>query len=268
MPYLIYEFIDKSKELLTQLKNKYPLLAKLISRTSQLGRIWVCFFKRLIAKFAQTRHIVFWLVVITIIFLSAIVALLFDGKADSAWREMAAGAFSGGIIGAIILWYEQLRETEREKIQLQRDIDQARRLQNEIDNSTNIRSLADKLLYEIIPTYQETISEVSPGDGILVFYGPETGMKILYANSTCLTLVKRIDDSLLTKKWKDFAGPLLTLMADSSHIRNTDPTYKEEYRKSIINMSGRQLDKKKIDGNLKSLQDYVEEKLNNNSKGV
>lgn len=59
---------------------------------------------------------------------------------NDAVREMATGAFSGGIIGWIILLYEQMRENEREDKQLEK---------------TNINLLANTLLNEVIPQYHE-----------------------------------------------------------------------------------------------------------------
>jgi len=218
-------------------------------------------------ELSKLKHKRFWSVVISLIFLSGIIAVANDGKPDSAWREMAAGAFSGGIIGLIILWYEQLRESEREKAQVQRDIEQAKRLQNEIDSATNIRYFADQLLTVLIPTYEKTIEEVNNSASIRITYGPFAGRAIPDMISKGSVLVERINDYQLTEKWEKFDKALLELL----NLGLKDKTTNQKpnmYDQIIVELQDKLIVKKEIDTSLEQVQKYLEQKLYTNNEVI
>ena len=104
----------------------------------QLPYIFEIINTRINEEYSKLKHKRFWKGVAILLIASLFIAIRFS--CNDAVREMATGAFSGGVIGAIILLYEQMRENEREDNQLKK---------------TNINLLANALLNEVIPQYHE-----------------------------------------------------------------------------------------------------------------
>lgn len=81
--------------------------------------------------------------------LAAIFAWLF--VENDAIREIATGAFAGGVIGAILLAWEVYREERREDLQRERDRALAKQIRIDADRHKDLRSAADYILNHLYP---------------------------------------------------------------------------------------------------------------------
>lgn len=70
-----------------------------------------------------------------------------------ALREISTGAFSGGFIGLILLWYEEIREGEREKYQVKRDQSFAQELSLQNKRLVTLQEMHNIWLTEIDPHF-------------------------------------------------------------------------------------------------------------------
>ena len=114
---------------------------------------------------------------------------------------MATSAFGGGIIGSVILFYEQFREERREELQNERDIKQADRLQKAADKGTDIRSTADILLKELKPIYDHYFIHILHKGKNYCPDFREVHNGLLPLLDTCKYYVYRTKDETLIEKW-------------------------------------------------------------------
>lgn len=143
-----------------------------------------------------------WLLIAALCTSSAIVAVLWSE--NDAIREMATSAFGGGIIGSVILFYEQFREERREKLQNERDIEQAERLQKGSDRGADLRSAADILLKELKPTYDKYFTHALHKDRAYCPEFREVHNELMPLLDTCEFYVMRTNDELLNQRWIEF----------------------------------------------------------------
>lgn len=111
-------------------------------------------------EYSKLRRKRFWNSLFLLLGISFIIAISFSN--NDAIREMATGAFSGGIIGLIILWYEQIREDEREEKQDQRDAAFAYQLQLQNKNLATFQEMSNIFLAFIQPNFDSLTHTSTP----------------------------------------------------------------------------------------------------------
>lgn len=189
-----------------------------------------------------------WILILGLCTLSAFIAVIWSE--NEAIREMATSAFGGGIIGCVILFYEQFREERREELQNERDIKQADRLQKAADKGTDIRSTADILLKELKPIYdQYFIHILHKGKNYCPDFG-EVHNELLPRLDTCKHYVYRTKDRTLIEKWKKL----------DSEVRDRRVFLLEQKKKpeSDYDLEAQELIKKTADTALDNLINYSE----------
>jgi len=150
----------------------------------------------------------------------ALIGAFFSKEEWNSLKDISTSAFSGGLIGLILVWYEQIREDERDSRQIERDIAQVKRLQKADD----IQKLADLVLLNIVPTFNKTFS--APSEKSLERYKCCISIDPhMYSDSfqqyldICRTLVRRIDSDVLEEKWNRLARILWGCYVESQQER-------------------------------------------------
>lgn len=125
-----------------------------------------------------------------------------------AVREMATGAFGGGIVGAVILAYEQLRDDQREG-RADRRAGQIRGVEEAAENK---RLLTTVVVNELAPAIENFVNHASDWTSI---NGPcpdfqETRSGIPSSISQCTRLVQLVDDQTATSCFEAFCAAFRT----------------------------------------------------------
>lgn len=167
-----------------------------------------------------------WLAIGFVSVISASTSIFFSEY--DAIREMATSAFGGAIIGGLILFYEQFREERRELLQYERDIAQAKRLQDGANRGADIRSAADTLLKELKPLYNKYFAHVFHGAINLnkqrmdcKDYN-EIRLDLLPLVNRCRYLVQRVNDEKLSGHWEIFEKDVVNRRNYVADIRNSE----------------------------------------------
>lgn len=207
--------------------------------------------------YRRLRHKWFIGVVLFLIVGSLVVAV--NSQSDSVIQQTAIGAFSGLLIGFILLLYEQFREEEREDRQIERDISQVKRLQKAED----IQKLADMILHQLKPAFKDIFFNWG-------LKNERTGFNILEVNLEKLeetelekylgisaTLVKRLNNSELSSNWNLVHSKLQDVLYEAKGAGIASLGLGEEYSGSVqIDVRYNPQD---IEDSLQSIESRVEE---------
>ena len=132
--------------------------------------------------------------------------------------DLGVGVFTAGIIGGIILWYEEIREDEREARQFKRDRELALAIRSDANEESDRRSLADYLLVELKPLLDDLqyeanfVREFHPDDRV------NERMRLsvlLYGRvNTAGKLIRRCGDTKLNEAFGEYESKPLNLMRE------------------------------------------------------
>ena len=133
-------------------------------------------------------------------------------------REISTGAFSGAVIGLIILIYEQQKEDRRETVQWERDRKLAKRIRDDANLESDIRTLADYALL----TYQPILTEIPT---VRTVKYSELKLNLRLHNSAMNKFVTRTKTEPIQTKYKAFIETLDSTMKRLDALRGSSKEF-------------------------------------------
>ena len=165
-----------------------------------------------------------WSVSIAVVIVVAVMVAL-NAKNDQV-KDMATSAFGGAIVGALIVFYEQIREDQRETIQFERDRQLAYRIRQDANRESDLRQLADYLLVDAWPALNQLVSRYHYSydadldhdhNGIAALNGiknRDAAEAMRYKLIVCSKQVRRVNDDELNMLF----GPTFTAIVEFSNV--------------------------------------------------